>query len=107
MATRQKTGSIHWGEKSRDEGGFVFQTLFLSRSGAHCLSWQGHALGWGDQATLNSQVVTGTETQGTALGQQSDPRESWNEGGSGKVPTAKSWVEVGKVGGSSPTFIQN
>lgn len=52
-------------------------------------------------------MVTGTETQGTALGQQSDPQESWDERGSGKVPTAKSWVEVGKVGSSSPTFIQN
>ena len=63
-------------------------------------------LGWPGYSE-NSQVVTGTETQGTALGQQSDPQESWDERGSGKVPTAKSWVEVGKVGGSSPTFIQN
>ena len=44
MATRQKTGSIHWGEKSRDEGGFVFQTLSFPAQGPTVSA--GRAMPW-------------------------------------------------------------
>ena len=100
-------GSIHRVKKSTAEGGFVFQPLSFPAQGPTASADRATHPGQSGRATRVHRVVTLTDPRGTAFGLQSDPsshRGGWIWEG---PHSRQSLVEVGEVGGNSPTLTQN